>query len=142
MSVIFFDAQSLGQVAALVASRDTTPRDRRNTIERLSRFLGEISQANCEAYNHTYNDGALPFTAPEIAAQALLVYQRQLTPKELRHVLSTAQLLHYNCMANDGTDFLAKSPSACYGLAVVLNKILGIWGDRLDAESYQRADRQ
>jgi hypothetical protein len=102
MSVIFYEAKELGNVAAAAVGGSMASTDGKAAVQRWSEVLAEVSAANAKAFAHTYSDLAEPATAEEILRAATDPRNYMIYKTAVR----TLQGLAYNCMANDGTDFL------------------------------------
>lgn len=98
MSVIFFGPAELANVA--VALQVKFPRFKE---ARLARLLAIISAANADAYNDSYahhGENVQGFNADDIETEIRSTFE----PDDDR-AETTAALLAYNCVANNGTDY-------------------------------------
>jgi hypothetical protein len=142
VSVIFFDAEELGNVARVLSPGASSYDERvfRNYCEALAHY----SAANAAAYRQTYRDeqDTRGHTADEIAHAAPGPVSMSL-PKAVQ----TVRLLHYNAIANDGRDFAEESIEAMRALTLVSEGLLGDVVRRLESAearvkaAEERADR-
>ena len=113
MSVIFFEAEELGNIAAL-----TRVGSERETVFRL---LAEVSRANARAYNKRYRTrDAQAFTAACVKAAVPAP-----TRVSLARAAGTARLLYYNC-AEPGAEPTTSEQRA---LTCVVSMVLGFVND-------------
>jgi hypothetical protein len=125
MSVIHFDADELGNLAAFLVSRWGGSDEEQ--VAEWAKSLAVIAKANVAAYKTTYSDAqdAKAVPAAEIAAFA----KEHIGRVSAERALSTAQLLDYNCVANSG---VRKCPPSYWeALAYVMKAALSRCADRL-----------
>jgi hypothetical protein len=111
MSVIAFDSLELGNLAA---SFDLDVEE-----------LASVSACNVAAYNAQYKETAKPSTQDDIGAAA-----RAATLRGANHAAAfgVAQLLRYNCVSNNGVDYL--TPSAALAMVEIQSVMISRMRER------------
>jgi len=119
MSVIFYSAQELGNLAAVAIEchRDAGP---------ILECVASLSAANAAAYNATYSDGPQePIALKDIKAE----YHRRADQPNFQEAIRTITGLDYNMVANSGTDFADAAIKS--NQIAILNCVLRHLGDCL-----------
>lgn len=138
MSVCFFDADELGNVArALAPGASDYERQR---FQSCCEALAEISKANAEAYNEAYShhadhDHQEGHSADDIQAAAPAV-----TRMQIKRAAQTAQLLDYNLITNAG--HWKGDDAAGRALVHILSAFVGKLGNRLPDEQRRPLETQ
>ncbi len=117
MSVIFFGAHELANVAAICA-RFEGGLTNSGTLKVYADQLALISQANAACFRYRYHGEK---RAPIEAAEIVRVASKTTVPN-LADAVSTAALLHYNCQ--EDRDFLEAVAGGMAALADILNTVL------------------
>ena len=117
MSVSYWTKNELANVAKAMNRR---PFGSDEILERACRDLATISRANAWAWNETYKDKVEPVTFTEIFETAKGSHQR--TGYNTTDVIETVNLLHYNCVSNDGD--IKETAELYKALVNVLNNIM------------------
>ena len=99
MSVIFFDTEELANVARACLDQPLHSDYGKELLTFYCEQLAIVSKWNAVAYNRTYSgQNAIAHPASEILTEA----QRFAARTDKKRALRTAELLDYNCIANDG----------------------------------------
>lgn len=117
MSVIYFSAEELGNVAAVLAGNRWSGYGRQQ-FAAITGQLARVSGANTAAHRISYGErseapeGGL--TAEQIASAAPLGGNK-------RRAASTLGLLSYNCVSNGGKDYVAEDSLVALALVGLLS---------------------
>lgn len=124
MSVCFFGAEELANVARVIASNaGHGPHDQlwcdrlTDACAKLARISG--ANARCYAYRYAHTDDAKPEGVPAAEIEQVA---RAMTGENFLTACSTAGLFHYNCQ--EDKDFLAKTRGGLAALSDVLSGVL------------------
>jgi hypothetical protein len=102
MSVIFYEARELGNLAAAAVGGSLASTDGKADVRRWSEVLARVSACNANAFIRTYNEPTEPATAEEILREAIAPGNYTMRDAATR----TLGGLPYNCVANNGFDCL------------------------------------
>jgi hypothetical protein len=138
MSVIHFGEQELGNIASVIARRRGHPgmADFANSLRLAAFNLAEYSKANARAYNATYGARLGGRAVPVDQESIVQAGMREGEARSLAKALSTAALLRYNAMANNGRCFMTKA--AALAVAEILGSLAYAAADRLEPPGYAR----
>lgn len=134
MSVCIFGIEELANLGACILDAPGKPNDA-GTIKRVCEELALVSQANVACFNDRYANQGACATAHDFAEIGFAIAGHPYAPGNapaLTQALSTARLLHYNCV-DDGGDFTLKIEGAhaalisiLEGLAIALARKAGL----------------
>jgi hypothetical protein len=136
MSVTFYEAESLGEVAAVIARyRGDHPgtANYARALERASVLLSAYSQANAKAFTATY-----AARAKGISPVAIEMASARKEPS-LARALAAAGLFRYNAIANSGKSFL--TATVAQALTEIMSALSQAAADAIDdsAEALRQA---
>lgn len=106
MSVMFFGADDLGNVAAFLLSSAFQPT--KAAIDQVAKDLATISKGNAQAFNAQYahlGENVKPIASGEILRD---LSARDFHTFNRSEAKSTLQLLAYNCVDNNGKEYHAR----------------------------------
>ena len=110
MSVIYYTAEELGNVAAVLGGNRSSDYGKQR-FSRITRELALVSRCNAKAHRKTYGEVD---DVPEVEAEQI----RSAAPLlgNPKWAWRTLKGLHYNSISNGGTDFLEDDPAAVMAL--------------------------
>ena len=148
MSVIFFSATELGNLAAVLAIQSARfgcklhlENDRRNALRDWAERLADYSVANAWAYNTQYKDcDEAPITAAEIteAADRFMPVHPAVAP-DIKRAACNVRLLRYNLLTNAGRE--QANLKAAKALGEVSACFLGLLLDDLEYGNKTRLNK-
>jgi len=127
MSVIFFDAKELGNIARVIADRDVYE-DHDKALKTLAASLFFISKANAACYMYRYSEDTLPVTLSAIYKEA-----KALVKGDLNAAVRTVGLIRYNC--EEDKDYLAEEPGALDAFSIILQSLLSAQETVMEAQT-------